>query len=131
MPTIPPYLARILERVPRAIGREELPPPNQVTVNVYPPGTGIPPHVDADSLGEQIASISLGSPAVMELTGPKGEMVEADMARGSLLVMSGEVRWGWRHGIRSRKVDILGDGSLRSRGTRVSITLRWVTPPVP
>lgn len=41
--------------------------PDQLTVNIYEPGGGIPPHVDSHSpFEESIASLSLGSDIVIE-----------------------------------------------------------------
>ncbi|KAJ6441652.1 2OG-Fe(II) oxygenase superfamily domain-containing protein [Purpureocillium lavendulum] len=54
---LPGYMAGVLARLPV---RDEL--PDQFTVQYYPPGTGIPPHVDTHSLfGEPLYSLSLGS----------------------------------------------------------------------
>ncbi|XP_075252750.1 tRNA (carboxymethyluridine(34)-5-O)-methyltransferase ALKBH8-like isoform X2 [Convolutriloba macropyga] len=42
--------------------------PDQLTVNVYQPGQGIPSHVDTHSVfTEQLLSLSLGSPCIMEM----------------------------------------------------------------
>lgn len=48
----------------------------------------------------------------------------------SLLIMSGESRYDWNHGITPRKFDIINtvDGpDVMCRGTRISITFRRVT----
>lgn len=48
----------------------------------------------------------------------------------SLLIMSGESRYSWTHGITPRKFDIINtiDGpDIMCRGTRISITFRRVT----
>ena len=46
----------------------------------------------------------------------------------SLLVLRGEARYEWSHGIAPRKLDRVG-GQLTRRGTRVSLTFRRVLPP--
>ncbi|KAI9226820.1 MAG: hypothetical protein DHS80DRAFT_18160, partial [Piptocephalis tieghemiana] len=132
-PAIPDFLQEILDRLPRLLDPRnlDLSPPNQITINSYPPGLGIPPHTDDSSLGPMICSISLGSPVLMDLSlEDKGETqlkrVCVDLPARSLMIMEGKVRWEWKHGIRARKVDRLPDGELRPRGHRVSITLRWV-----
>ena len=43
----------------------------------------------------------------------------------SLLVLQGEARFGWKHGIPARKVDLI-DGQKIARGRRVSLTFRTV-----
>ena len=42
---------------------------------------------------------------------------------GDLLVLHGEARYCWTHGIQARMEDVFG-GVRRQRGTRVSVTLR-------
>jgi len=62
---IPPYLAPLLPRLPRLPNE---PIADQLTVQYYPPGTGIPPHVDTHSaFGESLFSLSLASPVEMLL----------------------------------------------------------------
>jgi alkylated DNA repair dioxygenase AlkB len=43
----------------------------------------------------------------------------------SLLVLSGDARYGWQHGIAPRRSDRI-DGQLVQRGRRVSLTFRQV-----
>ncbi|XP_071452506.1 tRNA (carboxymethyluridine(34)-5-O)-methyltransferase alkbh8 isoform X2 [Hetaerina americana] len=111
--------------------------PNQLTVNEYQPGQGIPSHVDTHSAFEDIiVSLSLGSSAVMEFR-CNGEHVCISLPRRSLLVMTGESRYRWAHGITPRKMDIVSvkeerNGkveeylSVRHRGTRTSFTFRRI-----
>ncbi|KAK4702569.1 hypothetical protein P7C70_g3652, partial [Phenoliferia sp. Uapishka_3] len=62
---IPSYLAPILPRLPR-LPKEPI--SDQLTVQYYPPGTGIPPHVDTHSaFGESLYSLSLHSAVNMTL----------------------------------------------------------------
>jgi len=111
--------------------------PDQLTVNKYLPGQGIPPHTDThDCCTETILSLSLGSGVTMEFRGPKGEQVPVWLPPRSLLVMSGESRYCWSHGITPRHCDtvphsVLGhlehglEGlTLVHRDTRVSLTFR-------
>jgi alkylated DNA repair dioxygenase AlkB len=98
--------------------------PDQVIVNEYQPGQGISAHVDCvPCFGPTIASLSLGSGATMEL-GHKatGERASVWLAPRSLLVLTGEARYAWRHAIPARKSDP-GHGP---RGRRVSLTFRTV-----
>ncbi|KAF4523365.1 hypothetical protein B566_EDAN005520 [Ephemera danica] len=101
--------------------------PNQITVNQYQPGQGIPPHVDTHSAFEDpILSLSLGADVVMEFR-RDGQVVPVFLPRRSLLVMGGEARYCWSHGITPRKSDVTstdGGVTLQHRGVRTSFTLR-------
>jgi alkylated DNA repair dioxygenase AlkB len=98
-------------------------PPDQAIINEYKPGQGIALHVDCEPcFKDTIATISLGSEYPMDLVqvlGGQSEVLRLEV--GSALVLSGEARYGWRHGIKRRTSD---DGV--PRGRRVSITLRSV-----
>uniref|UniRef100_UPI003AB0044F tRNA (carboxymethyluridine(34)-5-O)-methyltransferase alkbh8 isoform X1 n=1 Tax=Centroberyx gerrardi TaxID=166262 RepID=UPI003AB0044F len=119
--------------------------PDQLTVNQYQSGQGIPPHVDTHSAFEDtILSLSLGAKTVMEFRHPDGRMVAVVLPGRSLLVMKGESRYLWTHGITPRKFDMvpacdpqsptpatsdLGSHSnltLNKRGTRTSFTFRKI-----
>jgi len=110
--------------------------PDQLTVNKYLPGQGIPPHTDThDCCTDTILSLSLGSGVTMEFRGPKGKQIPVWLPPRSLLVMTGEARYCWSHGITPRHCDtvphsVLGvehglEGlTLAHRDTRVSLTYR-------
>ncbi|XP_014783679.1 alkylated DNA repair protein alkB homolog 8 isoform X2 [Octopus bimaculoides] len=103
--------------------------PDQLTVNQYLPGQGIPPHVDTPSAFEDgIVSLSLGSMVVMEFHHSDGHHRSVILPQRSLLVMTGESRYIWSHGITPRKSDIvpLPDSSMTlvKRETRISFTFR-------
>ncbi|XP_028275349.1 alkylated DNA repair protein alkB homolog 8 isoform X2 [Parambassis ranga] len=118
--------------------------PDQLTVNQYEAGQGIPPHVDTHSAFEDtILSLSLGAKTVMEFRHPDGRAVAVVLPSRSLLVMKGESRYLWTHGITPRKFDMvpacdpqspaykpdLGTHSnltLSKRGTRTSFTFRKI-----
>ncbi|KAM6933137.1 tRNA (carboxymethyluridine(34)-5-O)-methyltransferase alkbh8 [Xenentodon cancila] len=119
--------------------------PDQLTVNQYESGQGIPPHVDTHSAFEDtILSLSLGAKTVMEFRHPDGRVVPVVLPGRSLLVMKGESRYLWTHGITPRKFDMvpalepqpaakttadLGTHStltLSKRGTRTSFTFRKI-----
>ncbi|PSS05257.1 2OG-Fe(II) oxygenase [Coniella lustricola] len=100
-------------------------PPEQVCLQYYPPGAGIPPHVDTHSIYDQLYSLSLGAPVMMQFR--RGDdRSEVDLAPRSLMKMSGDSRLHWTHGIKKRKTDTLSDGSVRLREDRWSITYRWL-----
>lgn len=95
--------------------------PDQVIVNEYLPGQGIAPHIDLGScFAGVICSLSLASRCVMDFT-HAGLTHSLALQPGSLLVMSGEARYKWKHGIKPRKID---DKILRAR--RISLTFRKV-----
>ncbi|XP_038243389.1 alkylated DNA repair protein alkB homolog 8 isoform X3 [Dermochelys coriacea] len=110
--------------------------PDQLTINQYEPGQGIPPHIDTHSAFEdEIISLSLGTEIVMDFKHPDGRTVAVMLPQRSLLVMTGESR------ITPRKFDIVhaserqkvgsvtpnvGDLTLNRRGTRTSFTFRKV-----
>ncbi|GIY66674.1 alkylated DNA repair protein alkB homolog 8 [Caerostris extrusa] len=112
--------------------------PDQLTVNHYLPGQGIPPHIDTHSAFEDgIISISLGSQTVMDFYGPEKESIPVLLPRRSALIMLGESRYLWKHGITPRKTDIIpcndsdSDNdkdklTLCQRSTRVSLTFRLI-----
>ncbi|XP_070685529.1 tRNA (carboxymethyluridine(34)-5-O)-methyltransferase alkbh8 [Pempheris klunzingeri] len=118
--------------------------PDQLTVNQYESGQGIPPHVDTHSAFEDtILSLSLGSQTVMEFRRPDGRLVALLLPGRSLLVMKGESRYLWTHGITPRKFDMVpacdpqspargrdlvthSNLTLSKRGTRTSFTFRKI-----
>lgn len=99
--------------------------PEQIIVNEYAPGQGISDHVDCvPCFGDTIASLSLGSPAVMRFTPVAGGTpVSLDLAPRSLIRLTGPARYRWKHGIPARKTDPVA-GGRRPRGRRVSLTFR-------
>ncbi|KAG5953566.1 hypothetical protein E4U53_004785 [Claviceps sorghi] len=105
---------------------DETAEPDQVCLQHYPPGAGIPPHVDTHSAYDQLYALSLGSPVLMQFRDGEGTRVEVDLPPRSMLRMSGPSRLHWTHGIRARKTDTLPDGQVRPRGDRWSITFRWL-----
>ncbi|KAM9853847.1 tRNA (carboxymethyluridine(34)-5-O)-methyltransferase alkbh8 [Aulostomus maculatus] len=119
--------------------------PDQLTVNQYESGQGIPPHVDTHSAFEDtILSLSLGAKTVMEFRHPDGRVVNVMLPGQSLLVMKGESRYLWSHGITPRKFDMVpacdpqcpphttcdlgahNNLTLIKRGTRTSFTFRKI-----
>ncbi|KAK2519052.1 Alkbh8 [Columba guinea] len=104
---------------------------------------GIPPHIDTHSAFEdEIISLSLGAEIVMDFKHPDGHTVAIMLPRCSLLVMAGESRYLWTHGITPRKYDVIQaselgrkvgtitsdvrDLTLNRRETRTSFTFRKV-----
>ncbi|XP_059482300.1 alkylated DNA repair protein alkB homolog 8 isoform X2 [Neocloeon triangulifer] len=102
--------------------------PDQLTVNQYEPGQGIPPHIDTHSaFKDPIISLSLESEVVMEFRRNE-KLIPLVLPRRSLLLMCGESRYCWTHGITPRKSDVTNgpDGKLTlvERKRRTSFTFR-------
>ncbi len=99
--------------------------PDQAIVNEYLPGQDISAHVDCvPCFGHTIASLSLGSGAIMQFTN-NGEKQEIYLEPRSLIVLSGEARYQWKHAIPARKSDMVGDFKI-GRNLRLSLTFRTV-----
>lgn len=90
--------------------------PEQVVINEYKAGQGIGMHVDrVDMFGPIVASLSLLAPCEMRFVkrSPSAEEEKLTLPQRSLLVLAGEARYDWAHGISSVKCD-----------QRISITFR-------
>jgi len=99
---------------------------DQLTINDYFPGQGIPPHVDTHSPFEEcLVSLSLGSGAVMSFKNEKGQTKHIFLPQRSLAVFTAEARFAFYHSIASRKLDRV-DGKLFFRRRRISLTYRKV-----
>ncbi|OWR44852.1 hypothetical protein KGM_211918 [Danaus plexippus plexippus] len=112
--------------------------PDQLTVNKYSPGQGIPSHVDKHSpFGDTILSLSLNSSVVMDWKHHSKAYVPVVVPSRSLLVMQAEARYDWQHGIQPRTWDPIIEvrkidnglvkvitSETKARGTRISLTFR-------
>lgn len=101
---------------------------DQVIVNEYEPGQGIASHIDCEPcFKDTIVSLSLGSGCVMNFTNKfdKTKKIPVWLEPRSLVVLSGEARDKWLHGIPARKSDVW-DGQKHDRERRVSLTFRKV-----
>jgi len=96
---------------------------DQLIVNDYAAGQGIPAHVDAPLFTDTIVSISLGSGCVIEFTKESGAREEQFLEPMSALVIAGEARSEWKHAIPARASDSW-DGRDGPRARRVSLTFR-------
>lgn len=124
--SIPSWLSPIITRIENLRLMEHS--PNQVIINEYLPGQGIRAHVDnPQHFGPTVISLSLGSKALMRFTALADSTLtrEVLLEPGSLVVMSGESRYRWRHEIPAQLVDSF-EGKEHTRGRRVSVTLRNV-----
>ena len=85
---------------------------DQLTINDYAPGQGIPSHVDKHSPFEEIfTTLSLKSGVTMQFRRSSPDQDGKPMVKHlylkprSLVVFTGEARYNWLHGIACRKVD--------------------------
>ena len=101
--------------------------PSQLIINEYQPGQGIANHVDCEPcFGETIISVSLGCNCVMDFINLKTkEKIEVMLEPRSLVIISGEARHNWTHGIATRKTDSF-NGIKYERQLRISMTFRNV-----
>ena len=100
--------------------------PDQAIVNEYEPGQGIALHVDRDCFGPTVATVSLGDDWEMKFRPVKGTSHEDKrimLVRGSALILTGEARDCWMHGIDKRMTE---ENRQRKRKPRLSLTFRTV-----
>lgn len=123
---LPDWLRRYARRL-REDGYFDL-TPDRVSANEYLPGQGIGAHIDrgADRI-ETVGILSLGSAIMMEFTRMGHEPRAFYLRPRSLLLISGEARHRWMHGITPRKSDRVG-GLIVPRQRRVSLMFRAVRP---
>eukprot|EP00040_Diaphanoeca_grandis_P040055 m.261097 g.261097 ORF g.261097 m.261097 type:complete len:314 (-) comp41293_c0_seq1:38-979(-) len=106
--------------------------PNQITLQEYTPGQGIPPHIDTVwAFGSEVTSISLLSHCVMRFK--PVFVVDVDPATNAdvyfparaLMKMTQDARYMWTHMIPARKHDMINN-KLKPRARRLSLTFRKV-----
>ncbi|OIW01764.1 hypothetical protein TanjilG_03902 [Lupinus angustifolius] len=99
---------------------------DQMIVNQYQPGEGICAHVDLLRFEDGIAIVSLESSCVMHFTSVDNELVSVPVLLnpGSLVVMSGEARYRWKHEINRRPGFQTWEGHELDQMRRTSVTLR-------
>lgn len=109
----------------------------QAILNLYHPGEGIIPHVDLlKRFGDGIVGISLGSSCVMQFSRvnePAEDVspLQLFLPERSMIVLSGDARYEWTHGIEKRTADLVAEADSQrvvERGVRLSITFRWLLP---
>ena len=132
-PELPPELAiyrdRMVEAACAGLGREPA-LAGRITADFrlctalhYPPGGAIGWHADNRAFGPTVLSLSLGTPARLQLqrTGrgdtTAGDVVEHELAPRSLFVLAGESRTVWQHRV------------CPVRGERYSLTVRSAADP--
>ena len=81
--------------------------PDQIIINEYQSGQGISAHIDCVSCFEEtIASLSLGSPCIMEFSHTRTQQkIPLLLEPRSLIILSGDARYHWQHALPVRKTD--------------------------
>ncbi|KAI4312937.1 hypothetical protein MLD38_037722 [Melastoma candidum] len=151
---LPEFVSHILQRLRLFPGTDnaaalEL---DQLTVNEYPRGVGLSPHIDTHSAFEGfIFSLSLAGPCIMEFRkymsraclprnisnmatneGKEDNRSPAVVRKAiylpprSMLLLSGEARYAWQHYIPHHKIDFVMDEAIKRNSRRVSFTFRKV-----
>nr|AKM76729.1 RNA-binding (RRM/RBD/RNP motifs) family protein [Geranium phaeum] len=150
---LPSFLSPVLERITSFPNLNDAADVSldQLTVNEYPPGVGLSPHIDTHSAFEGlIFSLSLAGPCIMEFRRyeqgawfPKaGSSIDTEsenpenctnfsrkaiyLPPRSMLLLSGEARLAWHHYIPHHKIDIVNDSVIKRSSRRVSFTIRKV-----
>lgn len=99
---------------------------NQLTINDYFPGDGIPPHVDTHSaFMPAFCSVSLGSGCVMTFKKYDGTLRHVFFPPRCAVIFTDEARYNWYHHIATRKLDKV-EGELYFRKRRISLTFRTI-----
>ncbi|KAK9215142.1 hypothetical protein WN944_007145 [Citrus x changshan-huyou] len=148
---LPSFVSSIVERVSSFPNLDDSTSValDQLTVNEYPPGVGLSPHIDTHSAFEGlIFSLSLAGPCIMEfrrylegswlLNSTPGMNMAVEnpddyssvlrraiyLPPRSMLLLSGEARYAWNHYIPHHKIDMVNDTVIRRASRRVSFTFR-------
>ena len=119
----------------------------QAILNLYPPGSGITPHIDLPNrYADGILGVSLIGGTVMVFTKPgTDKSYSVYLPARSVYIMTSEARWEWEHGIPERFEDVVAmSGKNRThqsehlkenspelsitmlRETRLSVSFRWM-----
>lgn len=149
---LPSFVSHVVDRISMFPNSENAADASldQLTVNEYPPGVGLSPHIDTHSAFEGlIFSLSLAGPCIMEFRRyPEGTWhkcpsnIDLKMENSvkdsnylrraiylpprSMLLLSGEARYAWHHYIPHHKIDMVKDSAIRRGPRRVSFTFRKV-----
>ncbi|KAL4603600.1 hypothetical protein ACB092_10G135600 [Castanea dentata] len=108
---------------------------DQLIVNVYQPGEGISAHIDLMRFEDGIAIVSLESSCVMHFTqvdrtdcdikmDPPMTKIPVYLTPGSLVLMSEEARYCWKHEINRKPGFQIWEGQELNQKRRISVTLR-------
>ena len=129
---LPQWLAQLSQSVREAASEEAKQlldprrPFEQAIINEYLPGQGIAPHIDRDCFGPVVATVSLGSAVNMDFRcDSTGDDYMQHLVPRSLVLLYGDARFKWCHGIAKRHSDTW-NGQKTKRQRRVSVTFRTI-----
>ena len=121
---LPDWLAQLAQKLYHETGLFDR-VPEQVIVNEYQPGQGIAMHIDHPGFGPTVCTISLLDDWEMDFAANWRDKSPALLPRGSCVLLAGDARSVWQHGIAPRKSEMLAQGR-RPRQRRLSLTFRTV-----
>ncbi len=121
---LPDWLADLAQRLHDETGLFDR-IPEQVIVNEYLPGQGIATHIDHPGFGPTVCTISLLDDWEMDFSENWRDKSPALLQRGSCVLLTGDARSVWQHGIAPRKSEATDTGR-RPRKRRLSLTFRTV-----
>ena len=121
---LPNWLSRLAHRLYDETGVFDR-IPEQVIVNEYLPGQGINMHIDHRGFGPTVCTISLLDDWEMDFSPNWQTKSPALLNRGSCVLLTGDSRTTWQHGIAFRRSEPLENGR-RERKRRLSLTFRTV-----
>ena len=121
---LPDWLAELAQKLYDETGLFDR-VPEQVIVNEYEPGQGIATHIDHPGFGPTVCTISLLDDWEMDFSENWKDKSPALLQRGSCVLLTGEARSVWQHGIAPRKSEATDTGR-RPRKRRLSLTFRTV-----
>ena len=120
---------KFIKNITQILYEENIIDADQCIINEYYRNQGIFPHIDLiDKFGPVICSLSLGDECVMDFT-KDDKKISLLLPRRSLLIMKGESRYKWKHGI-SKNITYIknGDKYLKKKNyRRISMTFRTIT----
>lgn len=101
--------------------------PDQCIVNEYYRNQGIAAHIDSKAFGPVVAGFSIGADTIMTFE-RSTERFDVLLSRGALMVMEGQARYEWKHGI-DKRVTYEHEGNVIKKPQdyrRISLTYRRV-----
>ena len=123
---LPDWLADIAKRLYDETGLFDR-VPEQVIVNEYQPGQGIATHIDHPGFGPTVCTVSLLDDWEMDFSENWKDKTPALLHRRSCVLLTGDSRSIWQHGIAPRQREYTESGKLeRRRSRRLSLTFRTV-----
>jgi alkylated DNA repair dioxygenase AlkB len=123
-PCAPPLLHAIGKRLLDERYFERI--PEQVIVNEYLQQQGIAAHIDKETFGPKVATVSLLESWLMRFRSlDRQKTIDVLLEKNSLAIMTGESRYLWTHEIlKNKTVSVAGLKSVKKR--RLSITFRTI-----